>query len=176
VSNLPDQCCPLQAAGVIFRYHTTTFVGEQTRLTFPEMRGRYVRLSVYNGDDQPLQIKDVKLFAIPRQIIFEWTPGRPLRLFYGADAARPPQYDLSTYLGYEKVQPRTGLALGPQQQNRDYPWRKVPWTERQPWLIYLALLLAVLVVGGLLMRTMAKVGTSDKQGSSEETGQDQEQD
>lgn len=145
-------------AGVIFRYHTATFVGEQTRLSFPEMRGRYVHISVLNGDNTPLNIRGAKLYAMPRTLVFQWDPDQPVQLYYGANTARLPQYDLSTFLRLQQVQPRTGLSLGPQQDNPDYRLPPKPWTEQRPWLLWLVIAVAVITVGGMILRMMTKVG------------------
>jgi len=152
-------------SGVIFRYHTTTFTGEQTVVEFGEVRARQVRVSVLNGDDVPLKVTGAKLYGIPRTIVFEWDPGQHVELYYGADGARWPQYDLSTFLRYEQVVPRTGLSLGPQQDNPDYRPPRKPWTEERPWLLWTAIALAVILVGAMIVRMMAKVGEGPPAGA-----------
>jgi len=150
-------------SGLIFRYHTATFTGEQTRFSFLEARGQHVRVSVLNGDNQPLHVTGGSLSSIPRTFVFEWDPARPVRLFYGA-AAGPPVYDLGAFLRYEQVEPKTGLALGPEQDNPDYRPPRGPWTEERPWLLWLVIGVAVLLVGGMIVRMMSQLGTSDARG------------
>lgn len=153
-------------SGVIFRYHTTTFTGEQTRFVFPEARGRQVRVSVLNGDDQPLHVTGGRLWSIPRTIVFEWDPARPVRLCYGA-AAAPPSYDLGAFLRYQQVEPRTGLTLGAEQENPDYRAPREPWTEERPWLLWVVIGLAAFLVGAMIVRMMGQVGAAgDPRGPS----------
>lgn len=148
-------------AGVVFRYHTATFVGEQQTVPFAESRFRFVRASVMNGDNAPLKVTSAGLYGLPRTVIFEWDPARPVKLYYGALKARAPQYDLAAFLRYQQVQPKTGLALGPEQRNPSYgpPKPKKPWTEERPWLLWLVIGLAVVGVGWMILRMMLTVGT-----------------
>ena len=146
-------------SGAIFRYHTTTFTGEQTRFSFPEARGQHVRVSVLNGDDQPLQVTGGRLWSIPRTVVFERDPARPVRLFYGA-AVPPPSYDVGEFLRYQQVEPQAGLTLGPEQANPDYREPRGPWTEERPWLLWLVIGLAAVLVGAMIVRMMGQVGSA----------------
>ncbi len=161
VSENPAGPWSARDAGVIFRYHTATFAGEQTRLSFPELRGRYVRISVLNWDNEPIQVTGAKLYAVPRVLLFEWDPRQPVRLYYGADAPGKPQYDPSIMERLRQAQPRVGLALGPQQGNPEYRPPQKPWTEQRPWLLWLVIAVAVLVVGGMILRMMSQVAGSE---------------
>ena len=143
--------------GVVFRYHTATFRGEQTRVRCDELKGRYVWVSVANRDNKPLHVTGVRLYAIPRQVVFQWDPNRRFRLYYGGQSVAAPQYDLAEYLRLQRIAPRGGLILGPQQSNPDYRSQE-PWTEQRPWLLWLVIALAVVVVGGLTVRMMTRIG------------------
>jgi hypothetical protein len=147
----------LVASSVLFRYHTSTFTGEQTRLTFGEARGRYVIVSICNGDNPPLKVSGARLYGVPRSIVFSAGQGRRLRLFYGANA-RPPEYDLSEFLKLQPVATGTVLALAPQQENPAYRPPRQPWTEERPWLMWVIIAVAGLVIGGLIIRLMVGIG------------------
>lgn len=156
------------ASDVIFRYHTTTFVGEHSTIAVPEMRSRYVRISVSNFDDEPLDVTDAKLCGKARSVVFRWDPKTPVWLYYGAEEARTPKYDLSTLLQYEQVEPKASLRLGPERESEAYARPKPPWTEANFWLLWVAMAVAIIVVGGMIVRMMAKVGVD--QGPHESGG------
>ena len=146
------------ASDVIFRYRTATFVGEHSTIALPETRNRYVRVSVSNFDDEALEVTNAKLYGKARSVVFRWDPKTPVRLYYGAEEARTPKYDLSTLLQYEQVEPKASLRLGPKRESEAYARPKPPWTEANFWLLWVAMALAIIVVGGMIVRMMARVG------------------
>jgi len=159
ISNAPEEAgWRTVASDVVFRYHTATFVGEHATMAIPETRSRYVRVSVLNFDDEPLNVTGVTLYGKPRTVVFEYKPETRVRLYYGSESVRSPRYDLSTFLRYEQLQPKTGLKLGAETNNEAYVGPRPPWTEVNSWLLWVVIAAAILVVGGMIVRLMAAVG------------------
>lgn len=147
----------------LFRYQTRTLSGEQNRFPGPAGGTRYLKLIIHNGDDTPLEVKGMRVYAHPWLLVTKWTPNSGQRLYFGAAEPRAPQYDLDEYLRREYPDERAGrkrwlagLTVGELQRNPAHLERR-PWIEDQPWLIYLTLGLGVIVLGIILWRTMRRV-------------------
>lgn len=94
--------------------------------------GDTLKLSVYNGDDQPLAIDSVKAFARKYYLIASLEKGVTYTLTYGDPKAEFPQYDLS----FEKFIPDSisRLALGNiektvVEQSSQQPEQPSPWLD-----------------------------------------------
>jgi hypothetical protein len=163
-SNAPGENWSYGPSGqALLRYRTRTYAGEHRRLQ-AGVTTRFLCVVVHNGDDAPLQISGLRAYARPSLLVFKWQPRENMRLYYGCDEAPPPRYDLGEYLRREyprEVQGQrrwpTDVKTGDCRQNPDYPWKGKPWTERAPWLIYLALAVGVAFLGLILWRTMRRV-------------------
>jgi hypothetical protein len=118
------------------------------------LTGRYVTVTIVNGDDPPLRGLRVEILARPRTILVDGGR-RPLRLVYGGRAHAAPQYDFArlprSALGLARLERGT---LGPEQTLHSF--RPAPDTRsfaaKHGWLVNGALALAALVVaaGGLV--------------------------
>src|SRR5262249_6193362 len=118
-------------------------------------RDRFLRLTVFNGDDAPLRGIRLKAVADPRTVLVEGGNVASLRVLYGNPSAAPPSYDFARLpadqLGLARARPG---SLGPEALNEDF--RAAPDTRsfsaKHPAVITMALVLAALVVvaGGLL--------------------------
>ncbi len=53
------------------------------------------------------------------------------------------------------MDPKSGLTLGSERENTTYRPPRKPWTEERPWLPWGVITLAVLVVGGMIVRMMS---------------------
>ena len=120
---------------------------------FAEMQGTQWRLVVHNGDDAPLGQIVVRAFGAPRRIVFDALAGEYI-LIYGNPKANPVTYD------YAQTHPAAftsrALALGAPGINPSFvpAGDTRPWTERNRWLVWVALGIAVLAVGALSIRAL----------------------
>ncbi len=108
-------------------------------LSFGETRGRYLQLTVFNGDNPPLEIRRVAVFGIRRTILFPAAEGTSYWLYVGHPTAPLPDYDLSRVLQLRDVPPRPIPAVaGALEPNPAYapPVVRRPWTEERPWLLW----------------------------------------
>jgi hypothetical protein len=60
-----------------------------------DARARYLRVTIFNGDDEPLRGIRLRAFARSRALLVEGGQQAPLRLLYGDPSARPPTYDFA---------------------------------------------------------------------------------
>jgi len=70
-----------------------------------EARDRFLRVTIVNGDDEPLREIRLRAVARSRALLVEGGHPGPLRLLYGDPASRSPSYDFARL-------PRAELALG----------------------------------------------------------------
>lgn len=133
--------------------------GDSLAVRFAEQHDRYLRLRIFNRDNQPLPISSVMIDAPARRVTFECrVPGR-YWLYSGNQEARRPGYDLAAILSSRQVAAERLTALGPQERNPDYrppPSPAKPWSDRHPIVLYGALTAAVVVMGSLSLRLLLK--------------------
>ena len=141
------------ASGEIYR-HTSGGV-TQTSLTvsFPETASARWRVLVYNHDDAPIADLQPALYATPRRVVFSVEPGRSYRLLFGNARAAAPVYEMVRLMEAADLDAATPATLGAEQINAAYRDPR-PWSERNPWVLWAALGLAVVVLGGLAVRTL----------------------
>lgn len=120
-------------------------------ITFSEVQARRLRLVVTDNRNPPLNIVDVQFSAAAREVVFATAEAKktPLRLYFGNGAALPPKYEFADQLPTTITAERTQLEGSPQ-PNPTYHPEPPPWTERWPWLIYVVLGAASVVLIGIL--------------------------
>lgn len=101
--------------------------GDRNDTILVNARCRFLKIQVYHYDDQPLEISEIRLEAIPRYLVFEAASDRTASLYYrGWDIARS-RYDLQSRIGKAELEtlPVVGmLEARPNAMARAQPWRK----------------------------------------------------
>lgn len=123
-----------------------------TDTRFPETTARYIRVSIENLDDRPLGITAVRLFAVPRTLVFTAVPANRYVLEYGNPSAAVPRYDLArtiAYLGDDRLPTAT---LGPVERVPAPLRRTSTWVQSQPVVMWATMAMAMLALAGLLWR------------------------
>jgi hypothetical protein len=111
-----------------------------------------VHVIVENGDDAPLPISRIQLLSVQRRIYFDPRGKSALRLYYGDAKLDAPSYD---YQKFFQTSPDAALAqLGSAKANAQFTGRPDdrPWSERHGWVLWVAMLVAVAMLGGLALR------------------------
>jgi hypothetical protein len=145
-------------SGEISRIHTVRHGQridvEQSGFTLYTSHAGTVRVRVRNGDDQPLKITSVRLQQYERRLYFNPPAAGALRLFYGDEKLGAPVYDYAKL--FQKDTQASEAKLGPEQANSAYTGRpdERPWSERHPAVLWLAIILAVIVLGAMALRSM----------------------
>jgi hypothetical protein len=111
------------------------------------------RITVYNRNDRPLDGLEIAAFETPRRVVFRQEPGRQYRLVYGRERTDPPGYDLARQVDESAFDAAIDGTIGRPLESADYRDPR-PWTEQHPYLLWAAAALAILVLGGVALRTL----------------------
>lgn len=144
-----------RGSGVIYRYKQGAAIRESLAVDFQQWPGnRLLRVDIINGNDQPLRNANLSLFAVPFTLAFRLQPDTSYRVVYGNERAGSPQYDLSHYLeaGATKTAYRE-LSLGPEEATANYLDPR-PFSERHPSVLWLALAIALVLIGLTALKTL----------------------
>ncbi len=124
-------------------------------LDFGEAQAPHWRLIIHNGDDPPLAGVRIEAFGAPRRIDFDASPAAaPYRLIYGNPSAPSPSFDYALTHSAVVLDRATDVALGAPVRNPAFVPTTRPWTDRNPWVLWLALGIAVVGIGGIAVRTL----------------------
>ncbi len=151
----------VQYRDVLFSYQTPAFTGSKTTLEYPETNYRYFRLTIFNKDNAPIHISAATAYGLLRKLVFGYDPALTYAVYYGNPAARFPDYDLKNYLGYFDKMGRVQFTLASEIANPSYVAPKppeVPLSERSPYLMLIALLVTVAIIGILIFRLFKRTG------------------
>ena len=129
-------------------------------IPFPERFAARLKLTVTDDRNPPLSIAGFTVESAARQVIFEAAsagPG-PIRVYYGNPKAVAPHYDLAARLPAELEPPPLRLTLQEQRENPIYSPEPRPFSERSPWLVYVVLGAAAVVLAAILLSLVRQVG------------------
>ena len=158
-SSVDGKLWSYRGSGTIYRYKLGDQVRKSLAIDFPEWREHTIlRVSVVNGDDRPLANVSLSLFAVPRKIVFRRQSGGAYRGIYGNERAAAPQYDLAHYFNVGADKPVYAvLALGPEELTSNYLDPR-PFSERHPEVLWIALGIAVVLIGLTAVKTLRTPG------------------
>lgn len=123
---------------------------------------RSFRVAIANGDDAPLPVQQVRVLSVERRIYFDPADKTALRLYYGDPKLEAPSYD---YAKFFRADAEAAIAqLGLPEANPQFTGRPDdrPWSERHRGVLWVAMLIAVAVLGSLALRGLR----SNKEGPS----------
>jgi hypothetical protein len=144
----------------LFAYSTRQFKAEKREISFSEGQYRYLKLTIFNFDDQPLRITGVRVLGRPRELVFEFDKNKSYFLYYGSRETRKPLYDLEALFPYLEKENFISLSLGPQRLNPAFKEKVVlkPWTERYSAVLWVVLIGTSLTLIFLILNLMRKSG------------------
>lgn len=145
-----------QAAGggEIYRYIAGGRTEEFLRVPCCENWGaRYWRVEILNGNDVPLSSVRMSLAMKLRFVLFRPRENRTYRLLSGNARASAPQYDFARTLRIQPNEELIHLSLGPEEPTTNYADPR-PYTERHPNLLWLALAIALVLLGYAALRAL----------------------
>ncbi len=118
-----------------------------------------LKVIIHNGDDVPLKITDAHLQQYERRINFDSESGANLKLYSGDEKLEAPIYDYAKL--FQKDANAKPVQLNAEEANAAYTGRPDdrPWSERHPALLWVAIIGAVLVLGGIALRSMKSTAT-----------------
>lgn len=111
------------------------------------------KVTIENRDDAPIQLASVRLEMLQRRLCFDATAGATYTLHYGDSALMAPEYDYASLFALEHD--GATAHLGPESPNPAYTPRPDarPFTERHPILLWVALVLAIGLLGVVAFRS-----------------------
>jgi hypothetical protein len=150
-----DKAEPIERYGDPFPFLTSgNWKGNPLRASLnPEIYTRQLRLEVGDAGNAPLTIESVQYQAPARQVIFARSAdiAWPVRVCFGNPTAEEPRYDFRTTVTPAQVNPfRLEIGYAEAMQNPNYTPPPVAFSERFPWLVYLVLGIASLVLFGIM--------------------------
>lgn len=143
----------------VYRYAEDGAARESLRLDVSG-RERVLRLRVRNRDDPPLAIRGATVLVPVERLVFDARPGKPYRLRYGDPGMAAPAYDLVRTAGDPALFAARALEaqLLAAEQVPPAPAAPLPWTERNPTLLWVGLLAVVTGLGAVTWRALRTAG------------------
>ena len=149
--------------GVISRVPGNGFTEESLGFTIRETHSRYLRIRIYNRDDQPIKVTRIQLEGLIHRVRFLAPSTGNYWLYYGNSKVRAPEYDLPILLSRREPATEAQWTLGAAEPNPLYrppPTPKKPWSEQHPAILYTVLGVAVLALGIATFRFAARLRTT----------------
>ncbi len=146
-------------SGAIHRFTVGPAVEENLMVPVHDLNHRQFRIRIGNYDNPPLSVRSVTMRRMPRILIFNASPGQRYRLFFANAEGVRRNYDLGGALGRLDLQKLPEASLERMTPNPSFAPREQvkPWTERHPALIWVALGVGVLLLAGMLLKTVRNV-------------------
>ena len=137
-------------------YSDIVQLGSSREFGFRFGLGRFdlARLIVTDGDNPPLPVQGLQLSVTARTVMFLAPQTGSYWLYYGNKKATPPAYDTSAIERRQGLTTPVIVQLGPPQDNPDF---SLPFSDRYPYLLYVAVFIAVAamaVLGIRMLRTL----------------------
>lgn len=140
--------------GEIYRYASAGKTEESLRVPCCENWGaRYWRFEILNGNDAPLSSTRMSVAMRLQYVLFRPKENRTYRLLTGNARASNPQYDFARTLHIQPNEELLHLTLDPEEATSNYADTR-PYTERHPNVLWLALGLAILLLGYAALRAL----------------------
>jgi hypothetical protein len=130
----------------------TTVVSEEMDVRVAGETSGRITITVDNGDNPPLAIAAVQLLSVERRVYFDPQEKSQLRLYYGDPKLGAPVYDFAHFFHADPAAAKA--ELGPGTHNQAYSGRPDdrPWSERHKAVLWVAMLVAVVVLAALAIR------------------------
>ena len=115
---------------------------------------KIIEVVVHNGDDPPLKLTGARLQQMERRLYFDASAQGEPTLYYGDEKLEQPVYDYAKLFLRDKTP--APARLGPEVSNPAYTGRPDdrPWSERHPVVLWTAIIVAVVTLGGVALRSM----------------------
>jgi hypothetical protein len=115
---------------------------------------KIIKVVIHNGDDPPLKLTNVSLQQLERRLYFDAPTGGQLTLYYGDEKLERPVYDYAKL--FQRAKTGAAAQLGPEASNAAYTGRPDdrPWSERHPAVLWITIIAAVGVLGGIALRSI----------------------
>lgn len=127
---------------------------------YSPVRGRYLKITVTNEDNPPVNFTGAKIQLLPVRLLVK-SPGAefPLTLYWGNQKIPAPAYDVAYMLTRSNfnINELPLVYVKSENTNTSFKEELPPLTERIPFLMPAALAVAALLVGVILFRSIKHV-------------------
>ncbi|MFH1777319.1 MAG: hypothetical protein ABH952_07170 [Candidatus Omnitrophota bacterium] len=142
----------------ILNINTGQFRKEKLKIDLPANENRYLRycLRIFNNDNAPVKVGAISAEGFIHEILFFHNNNKSLRLYYGGEGFKFPNYDLSSVLA--EIPPVTGerWKIGLERKNEAAGVKKKPIILPKR-LFVIVLTIMVIVLGWLVVVSVRKV-------------------
>jgi len=130
-------------------------VTEDLAVSFCTSKERRILVEIDNGDNVPLAVEKAEPQSMERRIYFDPAGKTAISLYYGDEKLPAPEYDYAKF--FHKEADAAQAVMGAENQNSDYTGRpdERAWSERHKFVLWGAMLLAVLVLAMLALKGLA---------------------
>jgi hypothetical protein len=127
---------------------------ESQQVEFSAIGHKSISVIIYNDDDAPLRLTSARLQQYERRVYFDAPQQSALTLYYGDEKQGPPVYDYAKL--FQQEANATEATPGAEVANAAFQGRpdERPWTERHPAVLWIAIIVAVVVLGAVALRSM----------------------
>jgi Protein of unknown function (DUF3999) len=141
--------------GEVYRYKQAEKQTESLQVTTPFVywKPRYWRIEILNANDAPLTGVSATLLATPRVLLFYPQPGHAYRIIYGNASAKQPTYDLARTFDPHTWPQAVPATLANEAATANFIDTR-PFTERHPYVLWIAFLFAVAALGYAALRAL----------------------
>jgi hypothetical protein len=124
-----------------------------TEVDFSEHFARRLKLTITDDRNARLSIAAVTAFGAMRQVVFESAAAGtgPLRLYYGNPEAIAPYYDLNARIPTDGSARALRISARGPRDNPIFRPQPKPLSEQSPWVVYLVLIVATILLAGILL-------------------------
>jgi hypothetical protein len=132
-------------------------IHEQLDIATHDTRAAHWRVTIQNGDDPPLPVQ-LTAQTLERRVYFDPHGATVLKFYYGDDKVNAPVYDYNKFFRDADAPAAVAATLGPAMHNPDFSPRpdERPWSERNGWVLWVAMIVAVLGIGSIALRGLKK--------------------
>lgn len=144
----------------IFSVNTPKFVGSNLEFSYPESNNRYLKISILNRDDRPIEISGVKITGLVRKILFNFDPAKEYYLYLGNKDAKTPQYDIESISKYVDLNGLNQVSASTVEKNQSFVKKvppPLPLSERSPYILPTVLGIVVAILAFLLLRIVTNI-------------------
>ncbi|MFZ4395394.1 MAG: DUF3999 family protein [Kiritimatiellia bacterium] len=142
-----------------------SFSEQHLAFDFGAQRQPQYRIVIHNGDNPPLTVTGVQGLGLSQRLVFLNNGNKPLRLVYGREDVRQPEYDTVSVMaairnGSQLITARLGPVDGGSGTTRGFSWKRV---LNSPVFFGVAVVIAVLALGAMLYAAVKRAGNMDSQ-------------
>ena len=132
-------------------------VAEELDISTHDTRAAHWRVIVRNGDDPPLPIHPA-LQTVERRLYFDPKGATSMKVYYGDPKVEAPVYEYDKLFREAEATSAVAATLGAEMPNvQAAPRPDVrPWTERHKWVLWSAMIVAILGLGAIALRGLKK--------------------